>query len=107
MVCVFVSELSQDSSLVCRDPEGISKELFLPFRCFCTRKDVSILGLDSYLFPFVCILMVLCNEKCPQIQCQDVLLEETDIAKALVEYANQAAIEVLVVGSSNKGGFLR
>ncbi|CAL9233790.1 unnamed protein product [Arabidopsis halleri] len=74
------AKLSQDSSLVCRDPEGISKELFLPFRCFCTRKD---------------------------IQCQDVLLEESDVAKALVEYVNQAAIEVLVVGSSNKGGFLR
>ncbi|XP_010417189.1 PREDICTED: U-box domain-containing protein 52-like [Camelina sativa] len=74
------AKLSQESSLVCRDPEGLSKELFLPFRCFCTRKD---------------------------IQCQDVLLEETDVAKALVEYANQAAIEVLVVGSSNKGGFLR
>ncbi|CDY55241.1 BnaC02g44910D [Brassica napus] len=80
MVCVFDSEMSQDSSLVCRDPEGASKEIFLPFRCFCTRKD---------------------------IQCQDVLLEEYDVAKALVEYANQAAIEVLVVGSSNKGGFLR
>ncbi|XP_010431592.1 PREDICTED: U-box domain-containing protein 52-like [Camelina sativa] len=74
------AKLSQESSLVCRDPEGISKELFLPFRCFCTRKD---------------------------IQCQDVLLEETDVARALVEYANQAAVEVLVVGSSNKGGFLR
>ncbi|CAH8263356.1 unnamed protein product [Arabidopsis lyrata] len=74
------AKLSQDSSLVCRDPEGISKELFLPFRCFCTRKD---------------------------IQCQDVLLEESDVAKALVEYVNQAAIEVLVVGSSSKGGFLR
>ncbi|KAL0885941.1 hypothetical protein Bca101_009924 [Brassica carinata] len=74
------SKLTQDSSLVCRDPEGASKEIFLPFRCFCTRKD---------------------------IQCQDVLLEEYDVSKALVEYANQAAIEVLVVGSSNKGGFLR
>ncbi|KAF8084691.1 hypothetical protein N665_0707s0023 [Sinapis alba] len=74
------SKLTQESSLVCRDPEGVSKEIFLPFRCFCTRKD---------------------------IQCQDVLLEEYDVAKALVEYANQAAIEVLVVGSSNKGGFLR
>ncbi|KFK32639.1 hypothetical protein AALP_AA6G269400 [Arabis alpina] len=74
------AKLSQDTSLVCRDPEGASKELFLPFRCFCTRKD---------------------------IQCQDVLLEEYDVAKALVEYANQAAIEVLVVGTSSKGGFLR
>jgi len=45
--------------------------------------------------------------KTVQIQCQDVLLEESDVAKALVEYVNQAAIEVLVVGSSSKGGFLR
>ncbi|KAG5401424.1 hypothetical protein IGI04_016031 [Brassica rapa subsp. trilocularis] len=74
------SKLTQEPSLVCRDPEGASKDIFLPFRCFCTRKD---------------------------IQCQDVLIEEYDVAKALVEYANQAAIEVLVVGSSNKGGFLR
>ena len=75
------AKMSQDSSLVCRDPEGAAaKEIFLPFRCFCTRKD---------------------------IQCKDVLLEEYDVSKALVEYANQAAIEVLVVGSSNKGGFLR
>nr|VDC63417.1 unnamed protein product [Brassica rapa] len=74
------AKMSQDSSLICRDPEGASKEIFLPFRCFCTRKD---------------------------IQCKDVLLEEYDVAKALVEYANQAAVEVLVVGSSNKGGFLR
>ncbi|KAF2569972.1 hypothetical protein F2Q68_00027401 [Brassica cretica] len=74
------AKLTQEPSLVCRDPEGASKDIFLPFRCFCTRKD---------------------------IQCQDVLIEEYDVAKALVEYANQAAIEVLVVGSSNKGGFLR
>ncbi|KAL9819453.1 putative protein kinase RLK-Pelle-RLCK-IXb family [Arabidopsis thaliana] len=42
-----------------------------------------------------------------QIQCKDVLLEESDVARALVEYANQVMIEVLVVGSSSKGGFLR
>lgn len=42
-----------------------------------------------------------------QIQCKDVLLEESDVAKALVEYANKVVIEVLVVGSSSKGGFLR
>ncbi|CAA7033076.1 unnamed protein product [Microthlaspi erraticum] len=74
------TRVSQDSSLICRDPEGASKEIFLPFRCFCTRKD---------------------------IQCKDVLLEEYDVARALIEYTNQAAVEVLVVGSSNKGGFLR
>ncbi|KAH0871490.1 hypothetical protein HID58_078512 [Brassica napus] len=41
------------------------------------------------------------------IQCKDVLLEDSDVGKALVEYANQVIIEVLVVGASSKGGFLR
>ncbi|CAH8274733.1 unnamed protein product [Arabidopsis lyrata] len=75
-----MSQINNDSSLVCGDPEGSYKQLFLPFRCLCSRKD---------------------------IQCKDVLLEESDVAKALVEYANQVVIEVLVVGSSSKGGFLR
>ncbi|WJZ85024.1 hypothetical protein VitviT2T_004593 [Vitis vinifera] len=57
-----------------------TKELFLPFRCFCTRKD---------------------------IQCKDVILEDTDVVKALIEYVSHSAIEVLVVGAPAKGGFLR
>ncbi|CAK7354368.1 unnamed protein product [Dovyalis caffra] len=56
------------------------KELFLPFRCFCTRKDIS---------------------------CKDVILEDTEVAKALIGYVNQNAIETLIVGASAKGGFLR
>ncbi|KAL3745768.1 hypothetical protein ACJRO7_014826 [Eucalyptus globulus] len=56
------------------------KELFLPFRCFCTRKD---------------------------IQCKDILLEDTDVAKALIEYVSHNSIENLVLGSSSKSGFLR
>ncbi|OMO91083.1 hypothetical protein COLO4_18649 [Corchorus olitorius] len=47
------------------------------------------------------------NGDLPLIQCKDVVLEETDVAKALVEYVTQAAIEVLVVGASTKTGFLR
>ncbi|XP_050220556.1 U-box domain-containing protein 52 [Mercurialis annua] len=69
-----------ESTLVCRDPDSLTKELFLPFRCFCTRKD---------------------------IQSKDVVLEDTDIAKALVEYCTHTAVEILVVGASNKTGFLR
>jgi hypothetical protein len=30
-----------ENTLVCADPDQQTKELFLPFRCFCTRKDVS------------------------------------------------------------------
>lgn len=39
----FVEYLSMngDASWVCRDPDPQTKELFLPFRCFLTRKDVS------------------------------------------------------------------
>ncbi|XP_011002967.1 PREDICTED: U-box domain-containing protein 35-like [Populus euphratica] len=61
-----------------KDPD--SKDLFLPFRCFCTRKDIS---------------------------CKDVMLEDTDVAKALIEYVTQTLIETLIVGGSTKGGFLR
>ncbi|XP_057958896.1 U-box domain-containing protein 52-like isoform X2 [Malania oleifera] len=57
-----------------------TKELFLPFRCFCTRKD---------------------------IHCKDVILEDTDVARALIEYVTQAAIENLVLGAASKNRFLR
>ncbi|KAL8519537.1 hypothetical protein ACS0TY_010462 [Phlomoides rotata] len=52
------------------------KELFVTFHCFCARKD---------------------------ILCVDVVLEDTDIAKAITEYTAHAAIENLVLGSSRHG----
>ncbi|KAM7490644.1 hypothetical protein LguiA_033565 [Lonicera macranthoides] len=57
-----------------------TRELFLPFRCFCTRKD---------------------------IQCQDVVVEDTDIVRAIIQFVTESAIEVLVLGAAPKGGFLR
>ncbi|KAK6927767.1 Protein kinase domain [Dillenia turbinata] len=57
-----------------------AKEFFLPFRCFCTRKD---------------------------IQCKDIMLEDTDVAKALTEYVSMNFIENLVLGAASKHGFLR
>ncbi|XP_008782816.2 U-box domain-containing protein 35-like [Phoenix dactylifera] len=57
-----------------------SKDLFVPFRCFCTRKNV---------------------------HCKDVILEDTDIAKAIIEFVSNAAIEKLVVGAPSKSGFVR
>ncbi|KAJ0985201.1 hypothetical protein J5N97_003557 [Dioscorea zingiberensis] len=57
-----------------------SKDIFLPFRCYCTRKD---------------------------IHCKDVLLEDTDVAKAIVEFAAHAALEKLVIGTPSKSGFVR
>ncbi|XP_019707763.1 U-box domain-containing protein 35 [Elaeis guineensis] len=57
-----------------------SKEFFVPFRCFCTRKNV---------------------------HCKDIILEDTDIARAIIEFVSQAAIEKLVVGAPSKSGFVR
>ncbi|KAI7749833.1 hypothetical protein M8C21_027498, partial [Ambrosia artemisiifolia] len=60
--------------------DKLMKDLFLPFRCFCTRKHV---------------------------QCLEVVLEDINIAKALTEYASQFAIEFLVLGAASKHGFIR
>uniref|UniRef100_A0A6N2LBG2 RING-type E3 ubiquitin transferase n=1 Tax=Salix viminalis TaxID=40686 RepID=A0A6N2LBG2_SALVM len=60
--------------------EKMAKDLFLAFRCYCTRKDV---------------------------HCLDVALESTDIAKAITEYVAHAAIETLVLGTPSRSGFMR
>ncbi|KAL9341314.1 hypothetical protein Peur_067533 [Populus x canadensis] len=60
--------------------EKMAKDLFLAFRCYCTRKDV---------------------------RCLDVALESTDIAKAITEYVAHAAIETLVLGTPSRSGFMR
>ncbi|CAD5173155.1 unnamed protein product, partial [Musa acuminata subsp. malaccensis] len=62
------------------DAANIIKEVFVPFRCFCTRKNV---------------------------QCNDVILDDTDVAKAIVEFVLRSAVGKLVIGSSPKGGFVR
>ncbi|KAL8106982.1 U-box domain-containing protein 35-like [Apium graveolens] len=56
------------------------KDVFRPFRAFCTRKDIN---------------------------CQDVVLEDTDVARAIVQYVTETAIEILVIGAGAKGGFFR
>ncbi|KAL6501861.1 hypothetical protein OROGR_026994 [Orobanche gracilis] len=56
------------------------KDLFLPFRVFCTRKD---------------------------IQCFDVVLEDIDVAKGIIEFVKQSAIDVLVLGATVRGSIFR
>ncbi|XP_068642594.1 U-box domain-containing protein 35-like [Aristolochia californica] len=68
------------ASAIRHDMNSQNKELFLPFRCFCTRKD---------------------------IQCKDVVLEDTDISKALIDYISHNAIDNLVVGASARNAFVR
>ncbi|KAK8936692.1 U-box domain-containing protein 52 [Platanthera zijinensis] len=57
-----------------------SRELLLPFRCFCTRREV---------------------------HSKDVILEDHDVAKAIVEFISHTAIDKLVVGAPCKGTFAR
>ncbi|KAG7610822.1 Protein kinase domain [Arabidopsis suecica] len=54
-------------------PGDDPSELFLPFRCYCARKDIN---------------------------CQDVVVEDVSAAKGIVDYVQQNAIETLILGSS-------
>ncbi|XVE79920.1 hypothetical protein DITRI_Ditri14bG0095900 [Diplodiscus trichospermus] len=60
--------------------ENQAKEVFLPFRCFCSRKD---------------------------IKCNEIILEDADISKALIDYVSSYSIETLVLGAPAKSSFAR
>ncbi|XP_073047691.1 U-box domain-containing protein 52-like [Primulina eburnea] len=60
--------------------DGQTKELFYPFRCFCTRKNIRV---------------------------NEVAVEDIDVSRALIDYVNNNLIENLVVGSTVKNGFMR
>ncbi|XP_062110945.1 U-box domain-containing protein 35-like [Humulus lupulus] len=60
--------------------EKQTRDLFVTFHCFCTRKD---------------------------IQCLDIILEDSDVGKAISEYISYAAIENMIMGSPSKHGFMR
>ncbi|CAL8133036.1 unnamed protein product [Prunus armeniaca] len=57
-----------------------AKELFLPFRGYCTKKA---------------------------IKCHEIIIEDTDISKALVNYVTTNLIEILVLGTPSKNGLFR
>lgn len=84
--------------------EKQTRDLFLTFHCFCTRKEVRMLFNQVWFY-----VSWYCTKACftIQIQCYDVILEDTNIAKALTEYASYAAIEFLVLGASSKHDFIR
>ncbi|XP_044487225.1 U-box domain-containing protein 35-like isoform X2 [Mangifera indica] len=60
--------------------ERQSKDLFLTFHCYCTRKDIN---------------------------CLDVSLEGPEIAKTITEYVTYSAIENLVLGAPSRHGFMK
>lgn len=54
------------------------------------------------------VLWSRCLSFCDQIQCKDVVLEDPDIAKALIGHVSSNGIEHLVMGaSSSRSGLLR
>ncbi|XWS52331.1 hypothetical protein CRYUN_Cryun11dG0058600 [Craigia yunnanensis] len=78
---VNISDVNNDVAKAYKQQlENQAKEVFLPFRCFCSRKD---------------------------IKCNEIILEDTDIAVALIDYVSSSSIETLVLGSPSKTGFLR
>ncbi|CAE5957687.1 unnamed protein product [Arabidopsis arenosa] len=60
--------------------EKQTKDLFVSFHCFCSRKE---------------------------IHCLDVVLEDVDKVKAIVEYVTVSAIENLVLGAPSRNSFMR
>ncbi|XP_050117782.1 uncharacterized protein LOC126595545 [Malus sylvestris] len=56
-----------------------AKELFQPFRCFCTKK---------------------------LLKCNEVMIEDKNIAKALVNYVVNNSIDILVLGAPSRSGLL-
>ncbi|XP_047313739.1 U-box domain-containing protein 35-like [Impatiens glandulifera] len=67
------------SSTITQSDNQLAKELFLPYRAFCTRKD---------------------------IKSNEIIIEDIDIAKALCEYVKQNFIGMLVMGAPSKNSFV-
>lgn len=42
-----------------------------------------------------------------KINCRDVLLDDVDKVRAIIEYVTSSAIENLVVGTASRNGFMR
>lgn len=42
-----------------------------------------------------------------QIQCHEVLLEDVDPIKGIIDYVNRVGVEILILGAAAKGGLLR
>ncbi|XP_074581027.1 U-box domain-containing protein 52-like [Curcuma longa] len=59
---------------------NITRDIINPCKCFCARKDV---------------------------QCKEIIVKDTDVTKAIVDFVSNCVVEKLVVGASPKGGFVR
>ncbi|XP_050383821.1 LOW QUALITY PROTEIN: U-box domain-containing protein 35-like [Argentina anserina] len=78
---VSISDVKEDVAEVYKKQlDAQAKELFLPFRCFCTKKAIN---------------------------CNEVVVEDTDITKGIINYVNANGIEILVLGAPSKSSFIR
>ncbi|KAJ3696220.1 hypothetical protein LUZ60_001597 [Juncus effusus] len=57
-----------------------TRELILPFQCFCSRRSV---------------------------QCKEVILDEMDVPKAIVDFVQHRAIDKLVLGACSRSAIIR
>ncbi|XP_059635766.1 U-box domain-containing protein 35-like [Cornus florida] len=79
------------------EPDRQTMELFLPFRCFCSLREVAsdkCFILKIFLFN-------------GHVHCEDVILEDQDIAKALVEFVSYNRISTLLLGAPSRNGISR
>ncbi|KAH0993587.1 hypothetical protein GBA52_005070 [Prunus armeniaca] len=84
---VPISEVTEEAAKAHKSQlEAQANELFLPFRCFCAKKDFSSLE---------------------QLKCNEVIIEDTNTAKALVNYVINNSIDILVLGAPARQGLLR
>ncbi|GAB2215750.1 hypothetical protein Droror1_Dr00020148 [Drosera rotundifolia] len=78
---VSITDVNDDVARAIRlQADTQAQEVFLPFRCFCGRKD---------------------------IKCEEIILEDSDISKAIIEYVTKNLFETLVLGASSRNGLLR
>ncbi|KAL0799671.1 hypothetical protein Bca101_054846 [Brassica carinata] len=70
----------EDGTMNMQHMDKPTKDLFVSFHCYCSRKE---------------------------IRCLDVLLEDVDKVKAIVEYVTISAIENLVLGAPSRSSFMR
>ncbi|XP_031285003.1 U-box domain-containing protein 35-like [Pistacia vera] len=69
-----------DEELIQQHPDNQTMDVFLPFRCFCTRRN---------------------------LQCELVVLQHQNVARALIEYVSNHAVKTLLLGSPSKNGLTR
>ncbi|XP_048494639.1 uncharacterized protein LOC104886791 [Beta vulgaris subsp. vulgaris] len=75
-----LSDVNEDVAKSVRTyAETQAHEIFLPFRCFCNRKD---------------------------IKCNEVIIEDNNISKALTDYCHINVIDIMVVSASTRNKLL-